>query len=576
MVYCGRPSKGCQSCRTRKIRCDQTRPACSECSKCGWTCPGYRDTLSLMFRDESQRVIQKATTAAQRSKLKKAMRPATSGSHSPPSSPESRGESSISLQHSITNTTNRQVEEISGQLQLQMPQPFHQPTENDAISWFLQYNAWPGALFMIGFDQDVLDQPNMSLGEQARRASIVSVGMALLGRLRRSAQVKQRAVLEYGHALGLLMRALADETESRTDAALSAVLLLAIFEVTTSRTLDSIEKWTNHVRGASLLLEMRSHQHLQCSEGLMLFVQLRFQIITGCLQRGLHVPTSVLECNRIAMWLKPQTEAHCDSIINIIGHLSNLRADIIAGVLTDAEKILPVALALNEDLIAWAAEVPPEFTYTVVEDPPPNVLDGVAYGCKPHNNRYHIYHDLWVSHAWNHYRCARILTSEIIITCLRRLTPIQQVPGKVLHRQIAMLYRTSKDLAMDICGSAPYHLGAGCIYAGSRRRIPASQTYMGGMLLLLPLAIAAATDRRGHSMRAWVIQCLRVVGHAMGIDQAFAVIEVLETESGPFEDFEERDGGLVYMNLKTSKVDSTRNRVLVGAWSSMSNDNNDT
>jgi hypothetical protein len=85
---------------------------------------------------------------------------------------------------------------------------------------------------MIGFDQNVLDQPNMSLGEQARRSSIVSVGMALLGRLRQSAQIKQRAVLEYGHALGILMRALADETESRTDAALSAVLLLAIFEVT--------------------------------------------------------------------------------------------------------------------------------------------------------------------------------------------------------------------------------------------------------------------------------------------------------------------------------------------------------
>jgi hypothetical protein len=87
---------------------------------------------------------------------------------------------------------------------------------------------------MIGFDQDLLDQPNMSLSEQACRSSIVSVGMALLGRLHQSAQIKQRAVLEYGHALGLLMRALADESESRTDAALSAVLLLAIFEVTSS------------------------------------------------------------------------------------------------------------------------------------------------------------------------------------------------------------------------------------------------------------------------------------------------------------------------------------------------------
>jgi hypothetical protein len=277
------------------------------------------------------------------------------------------------------------------------------------------------------------------------------------------------------------------------------------------------------------------------------------------------------------MWLRPQLEAHCDCIINIIGRLSNLRADIIAGILTDVEEILSAALALNGELVAWAAEVPPEFTYTVVEDPPPNALDGVAYGCKPYCNRYHVYHDLWVSHAWNLYRCARILTCEIIITCLRRLTPPREVPGKVLQRQIAMLYRTSQDLAVDICGSAPYHLGAGCIYAGSKSgKIPASQTYMGGILLLLPLAIAAATGRRGREMRRWVIQCLRVIGHAMGIDQAFAVIQVLEMESGPFEDLEERDGNLIY--FKTGKVnrDRNRNRVLVGAWSRMLDDHDNT
>ncbi|KAJ4264743.1 hypothetical protein NW762_004986 [Fusarium torreyae] len=43
MVYCGKASQGCQNCRIRRIKC-----------------PGYRDQLSLMFRDESSKVIQKA------------------------------------------------------------------------------------------------------------------------------------------------------------------------------------------------------------------------------------------------------------------------------------------------------------------------------------------------------------------------------------------------------------------------------------------------------------------------------------------------------------------------------------
>jgi hypothetical protein len=84
---------------------------------------------------------------------------------------------------------------------------------------------------MIDFNPEVLAQMNMSMSEKARMASIVSCGTALLGRLRRSTELKEVARQEYGHALGLLTRALSNEEESRTNATLSAVLLMALFEV---------------------------------------------------------------------------------------------------------------------------------------------------------------------------------------------------------------------------------------------------------------------------------------------------------------------------------------------------------
>ncbi|KAG5983081.1 hypothetical protein E4U55_000837 [Claviceps digitariae] len=62
MVYCGKPSKGCSNCRERKIRCDQKVPNCGQCEKRGQTCPGYRNLVDLMFRDESHHVIKKATS----------------------------------------------------------------------------------------------------------------------------------------------------------------------------------------------------------------------------------------------------------------------------------------------------------------------------------------------------------------------------------------------------------------------------------------------------------------------------------------------------------------------------------
>lgn len=84
---------------------------------------------------------------------------------------------------------------------------------------------------MIGYDPDVRAQTNPPMSERARMAGIISVGTALLARVRRSDQMKEAATQEYSHALGLLTRAVSNDKESRANATLSAVLLLALFEV---------------------------------------------------------------------------------------------------------------------------------------------------------------------------------------------------------------------------------------------------------------------------------------------------------------------------------------------------------
>lgn len=43
-----------------RIQCNLVEPACTQCLRAGKICPGYRDQLSLLFRDESAKVIKKA------------------------------------------------------------------------------------------------------------------------------------------------------------------------------------------------------------------------------------------------------------------------------------------------------------------------------------------------------------------------------------------------------------------------------------------------------------------------------------------------------------------------------------
>lgn len=80
MVHTGKPSRGCAVCRRRRIKvthllatsatsatptdkackCDEKLPECSYCIKTQQTCPGYKDTFELAWRDQTS-VAMKAS-----------------------------------------------------------------------------------------------------------------------------------------------------------------------------------------------------------------------------------------------------------------------------------------------------------------------------------------------------------------------------------------------------------------------------------------------------------------------------------------------------------------------------------
>lgn len=246
MVYCGKPSKGCGECRSRKIRCDQARPACSQCTKAGRKCSGYRDQLSLMFRDESQQVVQKAKTNAPTRRTAKvskraAVRATTPSEKLSPSGDDKSLQATPSSEDSISDLTipsdsspdrralTKPVQQINRPIV--NVQPSYYPTQNEAVCYFLRYNAWPGAFWMLNTTPDIFLQNNGSTSLQAMKAGVVSVGMAMLSRIRRSPSLKLAAEKEYGNALRLMNMAVSDIREARAHPTLAAVLLLAIFEV---------------------------------------------------------------------------------------------------------------------------------------------------------------------------------------------------------------------------------------------------------------------------------------------------------------------------------------------------------
>ncbi|KAN0079557.1 hypothetical protein V8E54_004771 [Elaphomyces granulatus] len=498
MVYCGKPSKGCGECRARKIKCDQDRPTCSQCRRANRSCPGYRDQLSLMFRDESQAVVQKARAAA-------SGRRGASPAHS--SKPQ------ISC--------------------LPAMQPFTLAAQEKGTTFFLSTYGWMGASNLIKRGFDYSSSSKLPLSEKALLSCISSLGMAALSGIQNCRSLRLTATREYTSALKLTNTALRDSTEAKTDATLTAIVLLSLFEIVTCKTAGSLENWTQHVRGAVALMELRGIDQLGSDTGLLMFYALRNSIIIGCLQKSTDVPPALLEWSKKAATMHPSFEgAAVDQLTHLIVKLVNFRANVKNQVLTDSTEILSVAHELDLELTTWAHNLSPSWSYQTV-----TCRDNCFFRVsecdklRPYNGRYHVYRDLWMCNIWNNYRYARILANEIILNQLQSQASRSKTLSysRVFRDHCRSVRDAAREVAEDICYTVPRQLGV----ENDETQCPSwPQSSIGGFTLLWPLYIATRIDGHLHPLSRWVADCFRVIARTMGIDQAVALATLLPTEFG--------------------------------------------
>lgn len=106
-------------------------------------------------------------------------------------------------------------------------------SKQEAICFFLQSHAVPGTFLVTDALTNFLTRSDGSLGQQAVQSSIVAVASAMLSRVRNVASLRQAARQEYGFALKRVNEALANADEAKTNQTLGAVVLLALYEVST-------------------------------------------------------------------------------------------------------------------------------------------------------------------------------------------------------------------------------------------------------------------------------------------------------------------------------------------------------
>ncbi|KAG9228171.1 hypothetical protein BJ875DRAFT_259104 [Amylocarpus encephaloides] len=520
MVYCGKPSTGCQACRERKTRCDRNTPSCTQCIRAQRTCPGYRNQLDLMFRNESDAVIGKAKARDNPSST-----PRSTPSASPPTPQECHGDfmpdgDYETVQQQMAdfnlNTHDPHMRVLSMSI---IPTWSLQPTlEQQAQGFFAAHSgAWLRDFSATGSlcPPCVTDEPLL--------ASIRAVGLAGLSHSTRTPDLMIKARKDYVTALRLTNSALRSPTQVKKDSTLFSVMVLGIYETVSGTDAKSIGAWIKHVDGAVALVKLRGQEQFKSTSGQRMFLQIFSSLLVSSIQQNIAVPADMIELREYSAQFFDHSNAAW-KMSGIIIDFTRFRAAIRNAEIVAPRDIVARAAEIDQRFINVEKGLRPMFQFRTVYtlEKPDLVWDGY----------YHVYEHRWAAQIWNGLRVCRILLSESIrdqvlvgsSALLPQFTDDESAAHNSRSAEIML------QMQADILASIPqYFMSAEGKFAPSLEE--GSRSYLD----LWPLYLVGVMDLSTPSLRAWVVHRLRAMAADIGISQAGVLAEYVANR----QEFEE-------------------------------------
>ncbi|KAI9882430.1 MAG: hypothetical protein M1823_005823 [Watsoniomyces obsoletus] len=229
MVGVAGRSKGCHTCRQRKIRCDLQQPECARCMKSNRTCGGYQ--RAIVFKDESTKLARRAHVTST---------------------------AVVDPQHAV------RAQLFSVFLNDHLPvAEKHHASQREPMSWV----------------QIILDFADPG---KALSSALSALSMARLGRVNQDRTVSMQGQRLYAQALSELQKALWDQSQMFRDETLAACKALETYELLECSD-DRIDAWMVHGTGMARLVQLRGVNRHTSDLGRQLFIRFRDVEIIQCL-----------------------------------------------------------------------------------------------------------------------------------------------------------------------------------------------------------------------------------------------------------------------------------------------------
>ncbi|KAF7180013.1 hypothetical protein CNMCM7691_009066 [Aspergillus felis] len=489
MPFCCRPSKFCLGCRQRRIKCDMAIPACSQCTRAGKECVGYRDELPLLFRDENARTIRRATAAKVRSRAQRK----DAGSDAA-SSPDLQ---LMGSGHGTITATS---------LPSTLP---CLDMDNLGLQFFIYHfstYAWAGRCPPQPIASPFMHRISEN---ETLRSAVASVGLAALSNIRKDEAILRGARQRYGQAIRVIQNTLRSKKAYLLEGTMKMILMVALFEIVDASPTSKLS-WIVHLQGAAALRNRSPRDFFRKNH--RSHIMFTFTWIFKYFQTGGRFPLE------LESWSAPDIPVEADddfpaiSLIEILLKFIRLKACLADRNDQPLGNALTEALACEMRLEAWSTSLPAKFGY----------MEKVSTDTSQYfHGRFHLYEDVWASRILIHYLVGRLLVNELIL----RLAPLYATPMEQILRT-AQASRTIIQMAVDICvaaASQPLFLDYMSLNRRdymSLNRNDAMPPLSGVFMLMYPLAVAATATGVSDDLHEWVLHTLDHIGQTMGIRQA--------------------------------------------------------
>ncbi|KAH7354075.1 hypothetical protein B0T11DRAFT_287996 [Plectosphaerella cucumerina] len=574
MVYCGKASEGCQNCRKRRIKCDKAKPECSQCVRQAMQCPGYRDQLSLMFRDESTKVIRKAhaqwgldspstsgeavatgtvaeepdMTTPQVTSERRGSRTQTGHTSSEHKSPvKSRRPSSASSPISQT-----------GSAQVAPPCQAQKKARSSSLSTSPPAATRPNALSEMGMEKPSLslvpigptieeqgvhfyvnrylvglpDEPKSTsditashwIWNPALQHIAAAIGLAGLSNLTGNAEMMAAARMKYGRALRQTGQLIQPPNSPSLDVTMRSVVMLAMYEVVkgTHHAHGTVHA---HVMGGAALIRSWIPLPNAPFGGFRALIQLSYSIFIPIQVAGMEVPRQLFDWIAVATQLQYEIDRPATDLAVIIARFLQISAFVESQVLSDGRpktsNAIHQLLDLDADMAAWAAGLQGVWLYQT--EKAPHLSSRALF-----RGEYHVYYDVLIARTWNYFRWARILVNQILVDLVDKYPASSLRLVSVIRRNQAL--RTIRRLAKETLVSTPSHWRHPLL---EDTRITVENAGGGGAgaagipALLFQLKVASCSPGVPREYWQWALDIITTIWGDMGMLYARIVIEAM-------------------------------------------------